>query len=229
MDIEGLGYKTIDLLIERGLIHDPADIYSLTPDDFEGFEGWGDVSVGNLMAGIEASKSRPLSRLLIGLGVRHVGGTVARMLTRAFPSIDLLLAAPETDIAAVEGVGPTIASSVRGWATSAETVELIDRLRSAGVRLTEETTETSGRLTGVKIVLTGTLERWTREGATEAIEARGGTVSGSVSGKTSFVVAGISPGSKLTKATALGVPVLDEQGFEQLLERGPEDRTETPA
>jgi DNA ligase (NAD+) len=227
MDIEGLGYKTIDLLIERGLIHDPADIYSLTPDDFEGFEGWGDVSVGNLMAGIEASKSRPLSRLLIGLGVRHVGGTMARTLTRAFPSIDLLLAAPEADIAAVEGVGPTIASSVRRWATAAETIELIDRLRSAGVRLTEEVTGTTGLLTGLRIVLTGTLERWTREAATAAIEAGGGTVSGSVSGRTSFVVAGASAGSKLAKAAALGVPVLDEEGFERLLRHGPEDRPET--
>ena len=227
MDIEGLGYKTIDLLIERGLIHDPADIYSLTPNDLEGFEGWGDVSIGNLMAGIEASKSRPLSRLLIGLGVRHVGGTVARTLARAFPSIDQLLAVSEAEIAAVEGVGPTIASSVRAWATSSETIELIDRLRAAGVRLTEETTETSGLLAGVKVVLTGTLERWTREAATQAIEARGGTVSGSVSGKTSFLVAGTSPGSKLTKAAALGVPVLDEQEFERLVEHGPEDRTET--
>ncbi|MFZ0493217.1 MAG: BRCT domain-containing protein, partial [Acidimicrobiia bacterium] len=139
----------------------------------------------------------------------------------------LLLAASEADIAAVEGVGPTIASSVRGWATAAETVELVDRLRSAGVRLAEETTEASGLLTGAKIVLTGTLERWTREAAMQAIEARGGTVSGSVSGKTSFVVAGASPGSKLTKAAALGVPVLDEEGFERLLEHGPEDRTET--
>jgi DNA ligase (NAD+) len=116
---------------------------------------------------------------------------------------------------------------VRAWATSSETIELIDRLRAAGVRLTEETTETSGLLAGVKVVLTGTLERWTREAATQAIEARGGTVSGSVSGKTSFLVAGTSPGSKLTKAAALGVPVLDEQEFERLVEHGPEDRTET--
>jgi DNA ligase (NAD+) len=222
MDIEGLGYKTIDLLIERGLIHDPADIYSLTPGDFEGFEGWGDVSVGNLMAGIEASKTRPLSRLLIGLGVRHVGGTVARMLTRAFPVIELLLAASEEDIAAVEGVGPTIAASVRGWATSSETIELIDRLRSAGLSLAEETKEEGSELlAGMRIVLTGTLDRWTRDAATAAIEERGGTVASSVSGKTSFVVAGAAPGTKLAKATSLAVPVLDEAGFEHLLEYGP--------
>lgn len=221
MDIEGLGYKTIDLLIQRGLIHDPADIYALRPEDFEGFEGWSDISVGNLMTGIEASKNRPLSRLLIGLGVRHVGGTVARMLTRAFPTIDSLLDASETDIAAIDGVGPTIAASVREWAASPETIELVDRLRVAGLRLQEETAEQGSELlAGVKIVLTGTLERWTREAATAAIEARGGSVAGSVSGKTAFVIAGASPGSKLAKARSLGVPVLDEDGFERLLEQG---------
>ncbi len=217
MDIEGLGYKTIDLLIGRGLIHDPADIFALKPEDFEGFEGWGDVSVGNLMAGIESAKTRPLSRLLIGLGIRHVGGTVARMITRAFPNMDALLAASEEDIAAIEGVGPIIAASVHEWSTSPETIELIERLRSAGVQLTEPTPEGSAQLEGVKIVLTGTLERWTRDSATQAIEERGGTVSGSVSSKTSYVVAGASPGSKLAKAQTLGVTILDEDAFELLL------------
>lgn len=220
MDIEGLGYKTIDLLIERGLIRDPADIFSLTPHDFEGFEGWGDTSVGNLMAGIDAAKSRSLSRLLIALGIRHVGGTVARMLTRAFTDIDTLMTASESDIASVQGIGPTIAASVHEWAQSPENIELIARLRNAGVRMEEETTSGNALLEGARFVLTGTLDRWTRDQATEAIESRGGTVSGSVSGRTSFVVAGTSPGSKLDKAKSLGITVLDEEAFEHILERG---------
>jgi DNA ligase (NAD+) len=220
MDIEGLGYKTIDLLIEQGLIRDPADIFSLKPGDFEGFEGWGDVSVRNLMEGIDAAKDRPLSRLLIGLGVRHVGGTVARMLTRVFPDIESLMAASEAEIAAIEGVGPTIAASVHEWAKSPETVQLVERLRSAGIRLVEGSTGGSDLLEGIRIVLTGSLERWTRDQATEAIESRGGTVSGSVSGRTSFVVTGASPGSKLDRARTLGIPILDEEGFERLLGQG---------
>jgi DNA ligase (NAD+) len=220
MDIEGLGYMTIDLLIERGLIHDPADIYSLTPDDFADLEGWGDLSVSNLMQAIEVAKERPLSKLLIGLGILHVGGTVARALTRKFRTIDELMAASEDEIASIEGVGPTIAASVRAWAQSPETVELVERLRSAGVRLAEAAQDRSDLLAGVRVVLTGTLQDWTREQAQEEIEARGGTVVGSVSGRTSVVVAGASPGSKLDKASSLGIPVVDEEGFRRLLANG---------
>jgi len=221
LDIEGLGYKTIDLLIEKGLIRDPADIFFLDRDDFEGLEGWGDVSVANLMTAIAEAKHRPLSKLLIGLGIRHVGGTVARSLARRFHTIDALMAASEEEIAAIEGVGPIIAQSVHAWAQSPETVALIERLRAAGVQLTEDASGDEDLLAGLRVVLTGRLEGWSRDEAQEAIEARGGTVVGSVSKRTSVVVAGDSPGSKLAKAQSLGVPVIDAEGFERLLTRGP--------
>ncbi|NOY56590.1 MAG: NAD-dependent DNA ligase LigA [Actinobacteria bacterium] len=221
LDIEGLGYKTIDLLIKEGLIRDPADIFFLEPDDLEGLEGWGDVSVANLMEAIADAKHRPLSKLLIGLGIRHVGETVARALARRFHTIDALLAASEEEIAAIEGVGPVIAESVHAWAQSPETVALIEKLRAAGVQLTEDTSEDEDLLAGLRVVLTGRLEGWSRDEAKEAIEARGGTVVGSVSKRTSVVVAGDSPGSKLAKAQSLGIPVIDTEGFERLLTRGP--------
>ncbi|HDH26871.1 MAG TPA: NAD-dependent DNA ligase LigA, partial [Actinobacteria bacterium] len=221
LDIEGLGYKTIDLLIEKGLIRDPADIFFLEPGDLEGLEGWGEVSVANLMTAIAEAKHRPLSKLLIGLGIRHVGGTVARMLARRFCSIDALLAASEEEIAAIEGVGPIIAQSVHAWAQSPETVALIEKLRAAGLQLTEDASGEEDLLAGLRVVLTGRLEGWSREEAKEAIEARGGTVVGSVSKSTSVVVAGDSPGSKLARAQSLGIPVIDAEGFERLLARGP--------
>ena len=220
LDIEGLGYKTIDLLIEEGLIHDPADIFLLDAGDFGDLEGWGDISVSNLMSAIADAKQRPLSRLLTALGIRHVGDTVARTIARRFASMESLMAASEDEIASIDGVGPVIAASVRAWAESSETIELIERLRDAGVQMVEETVPVGDLLSGVRIVLTGTLERWTREEAIEAIEALGGIVTGSVSKRTSAVVAGTAPGSKLAKAASLGVRVLDEEGFERMLRSG---------
>lgn len=223
MDIEGLGYKTIDLLIEQGLIHDPADIFTLKAADLEGLDGWGDVSVGNLMEAIREAKNRPVARLLVGLGIRHVGGSVAHLLADRFHSIDAIVAAPEEDLAAIDGVGPTIARSIREWAESPETAELIEKLRAAGVRLEDPISESGDDhpLAGVTVVFTGTLEGWTRDEVKEAVEERGGRVSGSVSKRTTVVVAGASPGSKLAKAESLGVPTVDEEGFRRLLEEGP--------
>ncbi len=224
MDIDGMGYKTIDLLIEEGLIADPADIFFLQPDALLGREGWGELSVSKLMAGIDAARDRPPARLLIGLGIRHVGGTVARALARAFGSIDALLEASEDDIAAIDGVGPTIAASVRDWAQSPETAPLVEKLRRGGLRLADEPVETEGSdlLDGITLVVTGTLEGFSRDEAKAAVEGRGGKVTGSVSKNTTAVVAGASPGgSKMTKAADLGIPVIEEEIFNRLLSEGP--------
>jgi DNA ligase (NAD+) len=223
MDIEGLGYKTVDLLLREGLIADPADIFSLAPESFEGLEGWGEISVGNLMASITAARDRPLARLLIGLGIPLVGGTVARQLARRFVTLDRLAGAAEDDLAAIDGVGPEIASSVRSWFADPDNRSLIEKLQATGVRTAdpEPEGETRDLLAGVTVVLTGTLEGFTRDEARLAVEDRGGRVTGSVSRKTNVVVAGASPGSKADKAESLGVPVLDEAGFVRLLEEGP--------
>ncbi|MDH3259548.1 MAG: NAD-dependent DNA ligase LigA [Acidimicrobiia bacterium] len=223
MDIEGLGYKTIDLLLREKLISDPADIFFLGADDLLGFEGWGEVSVGNLLAAIDGARHRPLDRLLVALGIRHVGGTVARLLSRRSGDMDRLLGASEGDLAAIEGIGPTIAASVHDWAADPENLRLIDRFRAGGVQLADEQEAGgSSALEGLTVVITGTLPSLGREEAKAAVEAQGGRVTSSVSGKTSVVVAGESAGSKLARAEELGVRVIDETAFFELLEKGPE-------
>lgn len=224
MDIEGLGYKTVDFLLTEGLISDPADIFSLEPDDLLGHERWGELSVANLMAAIDAARDRPLARLLVGLGIDHVGGTVARSIAREFGSIDDMAAATEGEIAAIDGIGPEIAASVVVWFGEADNQQLIEKLRAAGVRFEDLVEPENGgdSLAGVTVVITGAMEQFSRDDAKAAVERRGGKVTGSVSGKTSALVAGESPGSKLAKAEQLGIPVLDEAGFQRLLEEGPE-------
>jgi DNA ligase (NAD+) len=224
MDIEGLGYKTIDLLLAESIIDDPADIFTITPDDLLGREGWGEVSVGNLLTAIDAARDRDVARLIAGFGIDHVGGTVARVLARRFGTIEALSAAGEEDIAAIDGVGPEIAGSVAEWFADPDNQQLVEKLRAAGVRMEGpiDVSAAGDLLDGVTIVLTGTLNGFTRDEAKAAVEDRGGKVTGSVSGKTSAVVAGDSPGSKASKAEERGVPVLDEAGFVGLLEEGPE-------
>jgi DNA ligase (NAD+) len=223
MDIEGLGYKTVDLLLREGLITDPADIFTLDADDLIGFEGWGEVSVGNLLGAIEAARDRPLARLLTALGIPLVGGTVARTLARRFGSVSRLQTADADDIAAIEGVGPEIARSVHEWFGDPDNRRLVDKLGAAGVRLEDEGGGESAEQTlqGVTLVITGTLEGFTRDEAKAAAEARGARVAGAVSGKTTALVAGEGGGSKRDRATELGVPVLDEAAFRRLLEEGP--------
>jgi DNA ligase (NAD+) len=223
MDIEGLGYKTIDLLLDESIIADPADIFTIEPGDLIEREGWGEVSVGNLLEAIDTAKDRELWRLLAGFGIDHVGGTVARTLARRFPSVDELAAATEDDITAIDGIGPEIAGSVVGWFADDDNRKLIEKLRAAGVRMEDPVDETSASdlLAGVTIVLTGTLAAFTRDQAKAAVEDRGGKVTGSVSGNTSAVVAGDSPGSKAKAAAERGVPLLDEATFVRLLEAGP--------
>lgn len=224
MDIEGLGYRTIDLFLDLGLISDPADIYRVTVDDLLPLEGWKETSAGNLVAAIEASKMRPLGKLIFGLGIDHVGGTVAEVLAQHFRSMEALRGASVEDISEIDGIGPEIAGSVRAWFADADNQHLVERLGEAGVRLVDATPVTTlpQNLEGVTVVITGTLEGFTRDTAKAAVVDRGGKVTGSVSSKTDALIAGESAGSKLTKAESLGVRVLDEEAFIALLDRGAE-------
>jgi DNA ligase (NAD+) len=223
MDIEHLGYKTIDLLLGQGLVRDPADLFTFDTSLLLGFEGWGPVSVGNLAGAIEAAKGRPVARLLTALGIRHVGGTVARMLARHFGGMWSLMKASELDIAAIEGIGPVIAAGVAEWSADPVNRDLIAKLEAAGVRVTEDLpeAETSDLLAGATFVVSGTLPGFTREAAETAIEQRGGKVTGSVSGRTTALIVGDSPGaSKTGKAEESGIPILDAARFARLLEEG---------
>jgi DNA ligase (NAD+) len=224
MDIEGLGYKTIQLLIDEGLISDPADIFFLSPAAFEGFEGWGEVSVANLMAGIDDARDRPIARLVIALGIRHVGPKAAEEFARAFRSIDALVAASEEDLLAIDGIGPTIAQAWTEWVGVEENRLLVDKLRRGGVRTedpSQEFAQSSDLLAGLTFVVSGTLDGFTRDEAQNAVVERGGKVTGSVSKNTSALVTGEAPGaSKVSKAESLGVPIVDEARFLEILEHG---------
>lgn len=223
MDIEHMGYKTIDLLLGNGLISDPADIFTFDPSRLLDLEGWGQVSVGNLTEAIAAAKDRPVAKLLTALGIRHVGGTVARMLVRHFGSLPALMAATEEEIASIDGIGPVIAAGVAEWSSDPVNRELVDKLGAAGVRLAEDVPDdvVTDLLTGATFVVSGTIEGYTREEAATAIEQRGGKATGSVSGKTTALILGESPGaSKTAKAEELGVRIIDGDTFKKMLEQG---------
>jgi DNA ligase (NAD+) len=197
-------------------------VYDLPWDEIAALEGYGEVSVRNLVQAIDASRSRPLDKLLVGLNVRHLGPTGAQALARALGDLDAIMAAPVEEIAAIEGIGPTIATAVREWFDDDANCAVVGRLRKAGVDFGRVEAPTAPQtLTGMSIVVTGTLEGYSREIAEEAITARGGKSPGSVSKKTTAVVVGEAPGAaKVTKATELGLPVLNEEQFEHLLETG---------
>ncbi|MCI0545244.1 MAG: NAD-dependent DNA ligase LigA, partial [Actinobacteria bacterium] len=225
MDIEHLGYKTIDLLLEMGLIHDPADIFTFDVTQLLGLEGWGETSVTNLARAIDAARDRPVSRLLTALGIRHVGGTVARTLALRFGGLPALIEAAEEEISGVEGIGPVIAKEVRAWSLDPDNRRLVTRLAAAGVRVVDPVDEAapgSDLLAGTIFVVSGTLEGMTREEAEAAVVARGGKTTGSVSSKTTALVVGESPGaSKTRRAEELGIPIIDGETFEKVLEQGP--------
>ncbi|MBO0730901.1 MAG: NAD-dependent DNA ligase LigA [Acidimicrobiaceae bacterium] len=222
MDIEHLGERTVSQFCEAGLLHDVADIYELDFGKVAEFEGWGDTSIGNLKAAIEASKSRPLSSLLVGLSIRHLGSTGSRVLAANLGNLDRIMAASTEEMAAVEGVGPIIAASVHEFFALDRNRVVIERLRASGLNFEgPPSVDVPQVLAGQSVVVTGTLEGWSRESAEEAIKARGGKAPGSVSKKTTAVVVGSEPGAaKLAKATELGVPVIDESAFAALLETG---------
>jgi DNA ligase (NAD+) len=221
MDIEGLGYKTLSDFVQRGWISDIGDIYYLKPEQLEGLEGWGSVSIDNLFRSIEGSKQRPLANLLIGLGIRHVGGTTARDVAAAAGSIDRLREMSEAELVAIDGIGPIVAGSVATFFDQPRNLEILDKLKAAGIDPREEAKATGGPFEGMSFVLTGGLEDFSRDQAAAEIERRGGKVASSVSKKTSYVVVGESPGSKLAKAEQLGTPILDEPGFKDLLAANP--------
>jgi len=220
MDIDGFGAQTAALLFERGLIHDVADIYSLRREDLLELEGFGDKKADRLLAGIEASKERPVDRLLTALGIRFVGGVVAEILVKSLGSLDAIAAAGATPLEEIAGVGPRTAASVATWFTNAGNRELIAKLRAAGLKMAAEREappQASESLAGKVFVITGTLPGMTRDEAMALIEAHGGKVTGSVSKKTDYVVAGEAAGSKLDRARELGVPVLDAAGLRAMV------------
>ena len=224
LDVDGLGKKIAVLLVENGLVKDLPDLYALTDEDLMPLEGFKEKKVENLLAGIEAARHRPLARLLFGLGIRHVGETVARDLVAHHASLADLAAAPGEALEAIDGIGPVVAENVVAWFEDEENRRTVARLREHGVnteRLPDEPVATppdeGAPLAGVTVVLTGTLAALTRPEAKARIEAVGGKVTGSVSKKTGLVVAGEAAGSKLAKAHELGVPKVDEAGLLALL------------
>ena len=256
MDVDGIGDELVDKMLEAGLVHDVADFYTLTVDDIAGLETGRRYAADNAKKGVRAgdpipvgqktaekvvselvhSKEQSLGRVLFALGIRHVGKSVGELLAQHFLSIDKLLLASEEEIAQVDGIGPKIAASVKGFLAVPENLEVLERLRQAGLSLEEDLGAATARaaeetgvsadladaqpLAGLTFVLTGTLERRTRDEAGAALKALGAKVTGSVSKKTSYVVAGPGAGSKLAKAESLGVPVLDEAQLEHLLATG---------
>ena len=242
-DIEVLGYEAAVALLEAGpqetgpqgtgpqgtgLLTDEGDLFGLTAEQLGTMEFFtrkdGELSANaiKLLEHLEQAKRRPLWRVLVALSIRHVGPTAAQALAREFGSIDAITAASEEELAAADGVGPTIAAAVREWFEVDWHRAVVDKWRAAGVQLAERVEEAPRPLAGVSVVVTGSLANYSRDAATEAIQTRGGKATGSVSKKTGFVVVGDNPGSKYDKAVQLGVPVLDEDGFAVLLAEGPE-------
>jgi DNA ligase (NAD+) len=217
MDIEGLGYQTIIALTEKGWLEDVGDIYALTPDRIAELEGFADKSIANLMAAIEASKKRPFANLLFGLGIRHVGGTAAQVIAQEVGSLDRLQEMTAPELEALEGIGPVIARSLETFFAQPRNLEVIAKLRRAGLNFRAPPRPRGGPLGGATFVLTGSLDGFTRQQASKAIEDRGGKVASSVSKKTTYVVVGADPGSKADKAKQLGVEILDEAAFSKLV------------
>ena len=221
LDIEGLGYMTGMALLDRGIVKDPADIFTLTAEDLAQLPGFADKSISNLLASIERAKDRPLWRLLTALNIRHVGTHVAQVLANAFGSIDAMLEASAEDIDDVEEVGPEIARSVHAWFAEPANRRLIEKLRAGGVRMKDERKKPKGKqpLAGKTVVITGTLSTLSREEAIAAAKEAGARVASSVSTKTDFVVVGDNPGTKAAKAEQIGVEMVDEREFRKRIGR----------
>jgi DNA ligase (NAD+) len=225
LDIDGLGFETARLLSSHEIVTDVGDIMRLTPESFEGLPGFGAKKIEQIMRGLEHAKTQPLWRLLVGLSIRDVGAPTAQTLAREFRTLDALEAADVERIQEVEGIGPKTAAVIAAWFADPGHQEIVRKLREGGVNTTDVGAEESGDrpLEAISVVITGTLTTFSRDSATEAVQELGGKVTGSVSKKTDFVVAGEDPGrSKYDKALALGVAVLDEAGFQALLDEGVE-------
>jgi DNA ligase (NAD+) len=229
LDIDVLGYEAAVALLDAGVVEDEGDVFGLDETKllettlFRRKDGGLTANGDKLLAAIAAAKERPLWRVLVALSIRHVGPTAAQALARELRSVDAVFAADAERLAGVDGVGPVIADALREWWEVDWHRAIVEKWRAAGVRLVEDAVDEGPRpLVGLSVVVTGSLEGWSRDGATEAVQGRGGKVTGSVSKKTDFVVVGDNPGSKADKAAELKVPVLDEDGFRVLLEEGPE-------
>jgi DNA ligase (NAD+) len=227
-DIEVLGYEAASALLE-GVLTDESELFDLDEERlrkspfFVNKDGSLGSNAIHLLANLQEAKTRPLWRVLVGLSIRHVGPTAAQAMANSLGSMDAIESATAEHLVAVEGVGPTIAKAVHEWFSIDWHRQLVERWRAAGVNMVEERVASGPRpLEGITVVVTGSLDNYSRDQATEAVTSRGGKVSGSVSKKTSFVIVGESPGSKAEKAASLKVPILDEVGFDVLLERGPE-------
>ena len=219
MDIDGCGEGNLQKLIDAGLVKSAADLYDLTVEQLLPLGKKVDTWANNLIRGIEASKTRDLSRLLFAFGIRHVGQKAGKILSNHFGSLDALLAAPVEEMTEIRDIGQTTAESIAAWRALDQSKELIEKLRAAGVNFIGEKTAKSDLLAGKTIVATGSLTLYTRKEINDLIESLGGKAAGSVSKKTSFVVAGENAGSKLQKAAELGVPVLTEEEFQQMIQQ----------
>jgi len=223
MDIEGLGKSIVDKFVDLGFLKSYADIYDLQnhKDELMRLEGFGELSINNLLTGIEESKKRPFEKVLFALGIRFVGAGAAQKLARHFKNIDKLIGASAGDIEEVHEIGPSISTSVKKFFSTSENLKIVKRLKKAGVQFeVEDSSENSVALKGITFVLTGSLEKFTRDEAKEMILKQGGKATGSVSKNTSYLVVGENPGSKLDKAQKLGVKVLSEDEFLSLIESG---------
>jgi DNA ligase (NAD+) len=224
MDIDGLGEKQVQVLLDKGLVRDAADLYRLKSEQLIELEGFAETSAQRIVAAIDDSRQRPFGRVLFGVGIEEVGAVTGRNLAARFRSIDALLAASPEALAETPGVGEKMAKIIAGRFADPAFRDVIERLREAGVQLEIEDNGdavSATLLEGITAVLTGTLPHLTREQAAERLLAAGARVTTSVSKKTSVLVAGEQAGSKLEKAERLGVPVLDEPGLERLLAEGP--------
>lgn len=220
MDIEGLGINTVQQLADEGLVHDLADLYALNKDVLLKLEGFGDKKADNLLIAIDASKAQPLSRLITGLGIHGVGEVAAQDLARRYATLDELQQASQTELEAIPGFGPNMAESIVEWFENHDNLAMLAKLKRSGIWPIEEAQAPAGPqpLVGLTFVVTGTLPTLSRSAAKALIESHGGKVTGSVTGKTSFLVLGADPGSKYTEAQRRGTPILSEEGLYQLIE-----------
>jgi DNA ligase (NAD+) len=233
MDIEGLGVKLVEQLVRAELVHDVGDLYALRCEDLVELERMGEVSARNLLAALERSKERPFHRVLFAIGIRHVGAHVARVLAEAVGSLDGLRRASVEELTEIheigetvatsltDEIGETVATSLTEFLARAESLVLLAKLETAGLRFVEDRSAEGRSLAGLTFVITGSLADYTRNQAADLLRERGGRVAGSVSAKTDFVIAGEAAGSKLKKAQELGIRVLDEADFRRLLAEGP--------
>ena len=218
MNIDGLGEALVDQLVDKGLVRDVADLYKLTHEQLANLERMGDKSAQNLLGEFDRSKQADLARVIFALGIRFVGERTGQLLANHFGSLDKLANATAEELVEAEEVGPRVAEAIQEFFHEPRNREVIEKLRDAGLQFTQEQArKPEGKLTGKQFVLTGTLPTYSRDQAKRMIEDSGGRVVGSVSKKTDYVVAGADPGSKLEKARALGVKILDEAGLRDLL------------